>query len=106
MKSTLGYTREVRVKLHCQCATEMGLNPGHVPGSHTCESPSLTSSTPPMTAALKAGLRPARSCRKPPVRAPAMMALNGSSCVQGRVCFVERRVWGCGGVGGGIVCRV
>ena len=48
--------------------------------SHTARSAALTSSTPPTTADLKAGRKPARSCRKPPVAAPAMMALNGSSC--------------------------
>lgn len=49
-------------------------------GGSACRHQPLTSSTPPTMADLKAGRKPARSCRKPPVAAPAMIALKGSSC--------------------------
>lgn len=40
----------------------------------------LTSSTPPKAADLAALRMPVRSCRKPPVAAPAAMEFHGSSC--------------------------
>ena len=39
-----------------------------------------TNSTPPKAADLAADLGPVRSCKKPPVRAPAAMEFHGSSC--------------------------
>jgi hypothetical protein len=80
--------------------------------------PFRTSSTPPKTAERKAGLRPERICRNPPVRAPAMMALKGSSwcgaswgagrgeggrgvCGWGRTCVCVCAKSGCAGSGSG-----
>ncbi len=39
-----------------------------------------TSKMPPKAADLAADLGPVRSCKKPPVRAPAAMEFHGSSC--------------------------
>lgn len=42
----------------------------------------LTSKMPPKAADLAADLGPVRSCRKPPVRAPAAMEFQGSSYIE------------------------
>ena len=42
-----------------------------------------TSSTPPNAADLAADRAPVRSCRKPPVSAPALIEFHGSSCSSG-----------------------
>lgn len=59
--------------------TTRALGPQTLTGPLLKPQPSLTSKTPPNTAERKAGLRPERIWRKPPVKAPAMMALKGSS---------------------------
>lgn len=41
----------------------------------------ITSKTPPNAADLAADLAPVRSCKKPPVRAPAAIEFQGSSCI-------------------------
>lgn len=46
----------------------------------------LTNRTPPKAADLAADLGPVRSCKKPPVKAPAAMEFQGSSCTVHTTC--------------------
>ena len=58
-------------------------NADNVAGVMLCHEP--TNKMPPKAADLAADLGPVRSCKKPPVRAPAAMEFHGSSCSMSKV---------------------